>query len=206
MKPSRIAIAVVLVAGLATTAAGAPTRTVTIEAAGHKVLDLSQNGDSVTVTPADGSPGLIGDVRHPGKRKYRLQSGEPVAEVKSREEVTPGDDRGFKIKSPDGKLLWKVKIGADKIKIAANDEGTNAWEISLKHADKIKVTDPAGREVGSVRYHAGSTRVEIRDAADHEAYSALTDLRSSLFAILLMKDLPPRDGQILMAELLARGY
>jgi hypothetical protein len=206
MRTLRIAIAVVLMAGLATTASGAPTRSVAIEAAGHKTLDLSQNGDTVTVTPADGSPALVGDVRHPGKRKYRLQSGEPVAEVKSREETAAGDDRGFKIKSPDGKLLWKVKIGADKIKIAASDEGTNAWEISLKHADKVKVTDPTGHEAGSVRYHAGSTRVEVRDAADHEVYSASTDLRSSLFAILLMKDLPPRDKQILMAELLARGY
>jgi hypothetical protein len=200
------AIATILVFGLATTAIGAPARTVTIEAAGHKVLDLSQNGDTVTVTPADGSPALVGDVRHPGKRKYRLQSGEPVAEVKSREEAATGDDRGFKIKSPDGKLLWKVKIGADKIKLAVNDEGSNGWEVSLKHADKVKVTDPAGHEAGSVRYHAGSTRVEIRDATDHEVYSASTDLRSSLFAILLMKDVAPRDKQILMAELLARGF
>lgn len=206
MRTLRIAIGVVLMAGLATTAAGAPARTVTIEAAGHRVLDVSQNGDTVTVTPADGSPALVGDVRHPGKRKYRLQSGEPVAEVKSREETATGDDRGFKIKGPDGKLLWKVKIGADKIKIAANDEGTNAWEISLKQADRVKVTDPGGHEAGSVRYHAGSTRVEVRDPAGHEVYSASTDLRSSLFAILLIKDMPARDKQMVMAELMARGY
>lgn len=129
-----------------------------------------------------------------------------IAEVTSRAEGHGQGEAGLKVRGAGGTLLWKVKIGAGKIKIAANEGGAERWLVSLEHADRVTVTDRAEREIGSVRYQAAGSRVEVRDAGDRELYSARTDLQSALFAVLLIGEIPERDKQILMAELLARGY
>ena len=42
----------------------------------------------------------------------RRDGGDVVAEVKSRGEGRGHGESGFKVRGVDGKLLWKVKIGA----------------------------------------------------------------------------------------------
>ena len=93
----------------------------------------------------------------------------------------------------------------EKIKIASSEEGSQHWLIGLKQGDDVKVTDRTDHAIGNVRYAAGP-RVEVRDMGEREFYSARTDLRSALFAVLLIEWVSERDKQLLMAELLARGY
>ena len=193
-------------------AATAASRAVTIKAGSRRAFSFTQSGDTVTVDGADGAPGLVGERRSSGERSYRVREGTGhdggvlIAEVKSRAEGRSHSEAGFKVRGGGGALLWKVKISGEKIKIAAHEGGADHWLISLEHADNVTVTDKVERAIGSVRYLGGGSRVEVRDAGDRELYSAHTDLRSALFAVLLIDEIPERDKQILMAELLARGY
>jgi hypothetical protein len=65
---------------------------------------------------------LRGSSRESGKRKYALDNGPVVIEVK------PGDG-SFKVRTPDGKLLWKVKMDTNKIKVSDNEENRDAVEV-----------------------------------------------------------------------------
>jgi hypothetical protein len=65
---------------------------------------------------------LRGSSRESGKRKYTLDNGAEVLEVK------PGDGH-FKIRKADGTLLWKVKIGPKKIKVSDNEDNRDAVEL-----------------------------------------------------------------------------
>ena len=182
-------------------------RIVLIDAGGRRALEITQHGQTLRIATTPGQPALMGEPHGPGKRKYRLEGGDGavLAEVKLKAEAPGLDAAGFKLRSPDGRLLWKVKIAGDKIKISADEEGTHPFVLSLKQGDKVKVAGGDERPLGAVRYRAGK-RVTVEDAAGHELYTADSDQRSALFGVLLLDAIPARERQILMAELLAAGY
>jgi hypothetical protein len=188
--------------------ARAGARSVVIVADGQQLWRITEQGDAVTVTGKDDQPLLSGVVGANGKRTYRRPGGPPVVEVKAKDEPAAGDDDGgggFKLRTPDGKLLWKVKVGAEKIKISSDEEGAHSFVLSLKHAEKIKVHDGDGRELGVVTFRGPEWGVVVSDASRRTVAGAHTDLRSALFGVLLIDDIGELEKPILMAELLARG-
>lgn len=181
-------------------------RVVSIDSGGHRAFELVQRGDSLRIAATGGEPALIGDLQASGKRRYRVEgAGAVVAEVKLKGDGADQDASGFKLRAPDGRLLWKVKVAGEKIKISASEDGTHPFVLSLKQTDKVKVVDGAEHVLGVVRYRTGK-RVIVEDAAGHERFAADTDQRSALFGVLLLDAIPARERQILMAELLAAGY
>lgn len=57
-----------------------------------------------------------------GEKLKFFTNGELAYEIKFK-------DEGFKLKDASSKLLWKVKVAPDKIKISDNEEGQNPYEI-----------------------------------------------------------------------------
>ena len=90
------------------------------------------------------------------KRKYTLEGGSQIAEVKAK------DADGFKVRTNDGKLLWKVKIAADKIKISDNEENQNAFEIKKKD-DGAKI-ERNETKLGEVKFYKDRQKVKVKDA------------------------------------------
>jgi hypothetical protein len=90
------------------------------DAAGKDVVTINDNGSTATIDFA--TQRLTGTMRETGKRKYALANGPVILEVKPHE-------NGFKVRTPDGKLLWKVKLDDKKIKISNNEQNENATEL-----------------------------------------------------------------------------
>ena len=197
--------AVALLAGPTRAPAAGASRIVLIDAGGRRALELVQNGDTLRIATPQGEPALVGELHGPGKRHYRVEGAAAVAEVKLKGDSPGQAEAGFKLRTPDGRLLWKVKITGEKIKISADEEGTHPFVLSLKQTEKVKVVDGDERPLGVVRYRTGK-RVTVEDAAGKERYAADTEQRSALFGVLLLDTIPMRERQILMAELLAAGY
>jgi hypothetical protein len=143
-----------------------------------------------------GTVHLIGDSR--GDKRYYHRDGKAFVEVKS-------DAGGFKVRTPDSKLLWKVKLATDKIKVSDNEENANAWSIKTDYADKAKVLDPAGKEVGEVKYAARSGKIKLKDAAGAEQYIVDGGKQSAAYGALLMNGVPEEYRSVIVAELLAKG-
>lgn len=137
---------------------------------------------------------LVGDTRGEKRYYHRGKGGAAVVEVKS-------DRDGFKLRTPDGKLAWKVRFGADKIKVSDNELNANAWEIKTGR-DKVKVVDGAGKNVGEVRY-AG--KIKVKDGADAERFVVENGARSSAYAGLLLVNVPEPERLVIVAELLAKA-
>lgn len=130
------------------------------------------------------------------KRRYRRGSDNAAfAEVKSSE-------NGFKLRTPDAKLIWKIKFDAEKIKISDNEENANAFELKLKD-EKTKVVDPSGKELGEVKFQADKGKVKVRDAADAERFSAEATQPSAAYGVLLLSTIPEPQRLIIFAEILA---
>jgi hypothetical protein len=167
-------------------------------------LVAAKGGDRIAIRFDDkhlavdgGSVHVVGTA-NAGKRFYRNNAdGAAVAEVK------PGDD-GFKLRASDEKLLWKVKIAADKIKIADNEEMQHAWTIKI-HADHSKVSNPKDVEIGGVKANAETGKIKVKDAADHDVYVVETGKLLSAYGVVLMKDIPEPYRDVIMAELFMRG-
>ncbi len=160
------------------------------------VIGIGPQDATVELGEASTSQMIVGRLRESGKRKYELQGGRALAEVK------PEDD-AFKLRTPDGRLLWKVKFKEGKVKISDNEENQHPYELK-DDGDHVKVEDD-GKEIGKVRFYPDGGRVKVKDAADAERFRSESGRHSVAYGVLLMPRIPDTERAIIMAELMARG-
>ena len=187
-------------AGLAASAPPAATATdpntvVIRSAGGSKTFTVVEKGNTLEIALPNGDR-LVGEPSGE-KRKYRPASGGP-----QRFEVKPGEN-GFKLRTSDGKLLWKVKLDDDKIKVSDNEENQNPWSLKTKYEDKVKVVDASEKELAEVRFHPDKTKVKGADGTELWE-CASPRRRSAAFGVLALDRIPEEHRAILMAEILAR--
>ena len=172
-----------------------PNTVVVRSAGGTKSFTVVEKGNALEVVLPNGDR-LVGDPSGE-KRKYRRASGgAQLFEVKA-------GDGGFKLRTADGKLLWKVKIAEDKIKVSDNEENQNPWSLKTKYDDKAKVVDASDKEIAEVRFYPDKTKV--KSAAGAELWECTSPRRrSAAFGVLALDRIPEEHRAILMAEILAR--
>jgi len=188
-------LAVSFPAGAVTPATDAVNTVVVRSAGGSKSFTVVEKGNAIEILLPGGAR-LIGEPAGE-KRKYRRGAGGPaVCEVK------PGE-AGFKLRTTDGKLLWKVKLAEDKIKVSDNEENASPYSIKTKYPDKAKVVDASEKELAEVRFGPDKTKVKGADGSE----LWVTDSprrRSASFGVLALEKVPEEHRAILMAEILAR--
>lgn len=163
--------------------------TIQEEPDGTLLIAFTENG-----TPRS----LVGDKRETGKRKYRLSQG-PVAY-----EIKPADEgEGFKLRTADGKLRWKVKVSPDKIKISDNEENENPFELKMRDGNRVKVVAPGDRELGNVRFEG--TKIDVENAGGTVVFTKDGAKPGGAYGVLLLDAIPAHERYILVAELLSRG-
>jgi len=186
--------------GTATTAP-AP-RSVTVKRAdGAEALTVSETDDivDITLSGTSGKQTLRGEERDSGKRKYHAANADVSYEVK------PNDDGGFKLRTADGKLRWKVKITPEKIKISDNEENDHPFELKVHEGDRTKVVGPGEKELGNVRFDRAAASTKVEDAAGKVLYTAAGATPSGAYGVLLLEGIPEVERAILVAEILSRG-
>lgn len=149
------------------------------------------NGSNVTV---DSNGKLITSENKGEKRKYYVD-GDIVYEIKYK-------DGGFKLRTKDGELLWKIKVGDDKIKISDNELNNNAYELKLKEDIRCKVVRN-DEELGNARWNESSLSIEVD--AQARSYSIQAGAFKNAFATLIATDIEFEQQCIIIAELLTNG-
>jgi hypothetical protein len=154
------------------------TVVVLTSSSGTPVIEVAPQGNDLTITWAGG-------VMH-GRFKGEKRKYEDV-------EVKFGDEGGFKVRTLAGKLLWKVKVTPDKIKVSDNEENKNPYELKIKDA-KVKVYAPGERLLGEVR---------VRD--DHVdvggKFRAAGTRADAFYGVELLDGVPARERAVIFAEL-----
>lgn len=194
LLPLALLLAALPAAAAPPSAAPDPNTVVVRSAGGSKSFTVTEKGNAIEIVLPSGER-LVGEPSG-DKRKYRRASGGPQLL-----EVKPGDS-GFKLKTPDGKLLWKVKITDDKIKVSDNEENANPWSLKVK-GDKVKVVDGAEKELAEVRFQADKTKVKGADGTELWE-SASPRRRTAAFGVLVLDKIPEEHRAVLMAEIVAR--
>jgi hypothetical protein len=112
-------------------------------ASGSLPVDVKNSGGTIDIDYVENSQHhrLHGVIKSNGKRKYALDNGAEVLEVK------PGEGE-FKVRRPDGSLLWKIKMDPNKIKVSDNEQNLNPIELrngskGVLDADKIPMMQRA---------------------------------------------------------------
>lgn len=200
--PTLLALALLATAALSADAAGAappasaaPAPLVVRSAGGSKSFAFAEKGGTVAVALPSGER-LVGEPAGE-KRTYRRASGGGAVY-----EVKPGES-GFKVRTADGKLLWKVKLADDKIKVSDNQENRNPWSLKTKYDDKVKVVDASEKEVAEVKFYPDRTKV--KDASGKELWECGVAKRTAAFGVLALETIPEEQRAVLAAEILARG-
>ena len=153
------------------------------------------DGDNVNITFAGQQ--LRGEIRDSGKRKYSVGGGAVAWEVK------PSDEGGFKLRTADGRLRWKVKVTPEKIKISDNEENKNPYELKVREGGRVKVVGPGEKELGNVRFNG--SKIEVENAAGQTLTTIPASKPSAAYGVLLCERIPKQEKDLLIAEILARG-
>lgn len=163
------------------------------------VVEFKPDGENLSIEFSSGDQmrSLRGESKETGKRKYEIGGSGQIVEVKSGE-------KAFKVRTADGRLLWKVKLSPDKIKISDNEEGLNPFVLDIKSNEAVKVLRDA-EEIGKVNFYRDRAKIKVKNAQEAELYDSNTDRYSAMYGVLLMDKIPEAERYIIMAELLLRG-
>jgi len=161
---------------------------------GKQIVRILFNGNDVEIEYSGNK--FVGALKG-DKRKYTDKSGTMVAEFKFSEPTK------LKLRTPEGQLLWKIKIDTDKIKVSNNEENLNPYQIKMGYPDKVKVLDASEQELGDARFDAVSGKMEI--TGSEGVMFVKSDKLSAAYGVLLMSSIPDRDKYIILAELLAKN-
>jgi len=153
------------------------------------LADIYTSSDEVSVNlPART---LRGVAKRSDKRKY-YDGSAMVYAVKM-------DEGGFKLRNENERLLWKVKLYEDKLKIANNEEMHGAYEIKLRDEGRLKL-EKNDKELKSIRLSATSEWYEMEGGYSIKGFGV-----SLAPGILLINDLKDTEKFIIMAELVNRN-
>jgi hypothetical protein len=131
------------------------------------------------------------------KREYRFDDEEQIACV-----VTCKPER-IKIKSPEGQLLWKIKLKDGKVDVLRQEEGGADFTFKFKD-DKIKVR--AGEKtLGKVKLYPERKKVKIKDAAENVRFKINAETLSAGYGALLLDDVSVEEQLVMVAEIMSAG-
>lgn len=194
-KPPAAAPPAAAAAAPASAPAGANGDAVTVRTRdGADVVMVTKRGDgAIEVSFSEGGQKttLQGVSKDGVKRKYS-SGGTVLFEVK-------GDDDGFKLRTPAGGLLYKIKFYDDKVKVSDNEENANPFELKTREGNRIKVMAPGDKEMGDVRSNT------VEDAAGKKLFEVTGRPGSAGYGVLLLDRMPAAQRFIVFAELVSRG-
>lgn len=168
------------------------------DAQGKVLVKFTSDGQRVKVKDAAGADLLKAKPRDGGGRKYKDPHGALVAKVK-------GDERGFKLKTERGGLLWKVKYYGDKIKISASQDNVLPEELRRKGAQKWSI-ERDGQAYGKVRFYPKKGRTKVKDAGGETRYQVRNERFSPMAGVLLIPGMQREEAYVLMAEIWLRRW
>jgi hypothetical protein len=123
------------------------------------------------------------------KRKFEV-NGNIIAEVKYK-------DEGFKLRTAEGQLKWKVKTSTDKLKISNNEENNNAFEVKVNDNMKVKVKQN-DTEIATATYKDGKMMLN----SQNQTFEVSTPEFSPACALLGITTIPAQDRLLLLTTLL----
>ncbi|EAY24431.1 hypothetical protein M23134_06285 [Microscilla marina ATCC 23134] len=156
---------------------------------GDKTFGVLSSWNETETAISLGNKAITGRLSKNDKTKYYDPAGDVIAEIKYKE-------TSFKLRKPDGTLLWKVKIKDNKIKISDNAENEHPYEVKKKEGTyKIKRHND---ELGKVTFDGNNVKVKTSEGT----FKMVSNSDSYAFGVLAIKEIPAEHRLIIMAELL----
>lgn len=130
------------------------------------------------------------------KKKY-YDKGSVIYEVKYKAD-------GFKLRTSSSSLLWKVKLYDKKIKISNNEENLNPYEIKIQEPYKAKLVKD-DITIARTTYEA-NTQVQTVTNANSSEVQTISKSYAPCRLVKAIAEIPEDQKQLLIAELIAKGY
>jgi hypothetical protein len=167
---------------------------------GRHAIQFHINGQEPIISWSDNSRShrLVGRKASEEKVKYELDQSGVIAEVKEmgREE--------FKLRTPQGELIWKLKFSAKKIKIMGSDTNAVAIEIDGQSANGFRVHQ-GGKLLGHVEWFPAQKISRVADADGNPVFEKEAPQPERCLGVLLLPGVPDWQRYILLAESLERS-
>jgi uncharacterized protein YkuJ len=162
-------------------------KNIRIQYQGNLWATLTMEGEKAVIVYENKN--ILVHKRKDDKRKYETD-GVIIKEIKYKED-------GFKLRTPEGNLLWKVKLDDNKIKISNNEENKNPFELKMHESGKakIKLNDT---EIAESKLKNNKIAVESKG----KVFEIENQTFDKAYTILGIEEILPQDRLIILVELL----
>ncbi|TXE11600.1 hypothetical protein FUA26_05905 [Seonamhaeicola algicola] len=130
------------------------------------------------------------------KKKYYNTSGNVVFEIKYKSD-------GFKLRTANSDLLWKIKLYENKMKISDNEENLNPFEIKFTNTQTAKLVK---NDVTLARTSYNSDKNEQIISAENASPEFYNQKYTPSLLVLKIPEMQDNEKQILIKELALKGY
>ena len=133
------------------------------------------------------------------KKKYFDKNNTVVYEIKYKSD-------GFKLRTASSKLLWKIKLYDNKIKLSDNEENENPYEIKIVNSHEAKLVR-GDNTIARTTYNL-NTQIQTVKYGDQSKSSLSAKVLYSYTNALVkaIEEIPSDQQQIIINELQAKGY
>ena len=151
---------------------------------------------------------LKGKPTKTGKRKYEM-----AENVEDRKSIPKEDfflvtkviknEKGFKIRDKDAKLLWKVNFYEDSIKISNNNDNRDSMSLKMI-GDEVKIWDVTTL-LGRSKFEKSSNKIRVYNASGKEFYYGKFRNNTFMYGVMMLDKIPEIQRFIIISEIFVRG-
>ena len=158
---------------------------------GREALSFRKSGTGYAARSASASVDIVRE-----QSGYKFNMAGAAYRVKQK-------DASWKILTPQGQLLFKIKLKGDKIKVLRSEEDANPWEIKLK-GDHYKIVR-SGAEYGKVAFDRSKNKLTVKDRTGGKIAVASSGGLTAAPAAVLITGLTEQERLLLFALLCLVG-
>ncbi len=130
----------------------------------------------------------------PDAKGFRFQFGKNGFQLKIK-------DKSYKLYSPDGNLLFKIKQKEGKIKILRSEEDPSPWSLKPKEGKNSFKIKKGEQEIGKCAWYEDKKMIKVKNASGSVLCTAASPVLVMSPAVALFEGLSDRDRLLLFALL-----
>ncbi|OQY57983.1 MAG: hypothetical protein B6245_14240 [Desulfobacteraceae bacterium 4572_88] len=164
-------------------------------------IRIKKEGQEIFVFSANGTKAKSGSL----SVRIRQNGDKAVLHVNGQRYAMKQKENKYKLRSPGGRVLLKVKVKPGKIRIYLNEDDLNSWSLKAND-DRTRFKVRKGEKmVGKIKFYPEKKKVKVKKDDGGECCRVKTDRLRAAAVVCLMDELSEIERLLLFSILCIAG-
>ncbi len=164
-------------------------------------IRIKKEGQEIFVFSANGTNAESGSL----SVKIRQNGDKAVLHVNGQRYAMKQKENKYKLRSPEGRVLLKVKVESQKIRIYLNEDDLNSWSLKPDD-DRIRFKVRKGEKtIGKIKFYPEKNKIKVKNGNGEECCRMKADRLRAAAVVCLMDELSETEKLLLFSMLCIAG-